>query len=333
MKSIVLLIILIMMFKAVSADTDTGIVYYESHKYDDAFIEFESSSQEGDEKSQNYLARMYARGEGTLKDNVKAIEWLNQSAVLGFPKSQYEMVKYYTQCSSKTVSSILSSNKQLLFDKIDGVLNKIRELDKHRGFSTAEIKTYTKLDSYGSMMHIADDFSYAYKNTGGNLDLPIYTSGESFNANWKGVIDSDSSIRDFLSKIKDNPNEVNSILVDTITKGISSISESPIESSNPVEIHFDYKILGLERDIERIWNNRIQFLSKSEKVLCNKNKNSYARFWAEKLYNNSDSSYRVKAKRLWDEYNLQKHQGDSRDTAIQNPQTSTFGNIKSWFRL
>jgi len=333
MKSILLLAIaLIMTFKAVLADTEAGIIYYESHKYNDAFVEFESSSQGGSEKAQNYLARMYARGEGTLMDNIKAIEWLNQSAVLGFSKSQYEMAKYYTQCSNKTVSSILSSNKQRLFDRIEGVVNKIKELDKYRNFSIAEIEIYNKLDRYSSMMHIADDFSYAYKNAGGNLDLPIYTSGESFNDNWGWFIDDDSLTRGFLRKIKDNPKEVSSTLVDTLTKGIASISKNPIEASNPAEIHWDPDILRLERDIERIWNNRILSLSKSEKALCNKDKNSYARFWTYKAYNNSDSSYRVKAKRLWDKHSLQRHQGESRDMTIQNPQTSTFDPIKSWFR-
>lgn len=62
------------------------------------FQEVQKQAMAGDAVAQNKLARMYALGQGGLKENsVEAAKWFRRSASQGYPRSEYNMGMIYSR--------------------------------------------------------------------------------------------------------------------------------------------------------------------------------------------------------------------------------------------
>ncbi|WP_455211188.1 tetratricopeptide repeat protein [Kaarinaea lacus] len=74
---------------------DEGISAYNSGNYLTARRIFKEIAKEGDPVAQRYLAEMYDKGLGGLKDYGKAVEWYRKAAIQNDSKAQYLLgVKY-----------------------------------------------------------------------------------------------------------------------------------------------------------------------------------------------------------------------------------------------
>lgn len=62
------------------------------------FQEIQAAAMKGDAVAQNKLARMYALGQGGLKQNsIEAAKWFRKSASQGYPRSEYNMGMIYSR--------------------------------------------------------------------------------------------------------------------------------------------------------------------------------------------------------------------------------------------
>ena len=79
----VLLLTLLHVNPAVSADFHKGVYAYKTGNYTKAFREFLSLAEQGDIRAQINLGVMYENGQGTIKDYVHAYMWWNFAASQG----------------------------------------------------------------------------------------------------------------------------------------------------------------------------------------------------------------------------------------------------------
>ncbi len=77
------------------AFADAGYDAYKSKNYSEAMRIWKSEADSGNEIAQYNVGLIYANGHGTLKDDKKAIYWLEKSAYGGYAKAQKGMATHY----------------------------------------------------------------------------------------------------------------------------------------------------------------------------------------------------------------------------------------------
>ncbi len=81
------------------AQYNIGVLYYlgeeVSKDNNKAYEWFEKSALQGNPMAQMFLGIVYFNGEGVPKDNKKAFEWFEKSAVQGFSDAQYNLGVMY----------------------------------------------------------------------------------------------------------------------------------------------------------------------------------------------------------------------------------------------
>lgn len=70
---------------------------YEQGNKVQAFKYLQQGASEGDKIAQYNLSISYSNGEGTAKDEKKALQWLEKSAQQGYEPAQYDLGLYYLQ--------------------------------------------------------------------------------------------------------------------------------------------------------------------------------------------------------------------------------------------
>ncbi|MBR6031632.1 MAG: sel1 repeat family protein [Bacteroidaceae bacterium] len=70
------------------AQNDLGYYWFRKEEYQKAFTYFQSAAEKGDAEAQNQLGVMYSRGQGTEKDDAKAVELYQKSAEQGYAIAQ-----------------------------------------------------------------------------------------------------------------------------------------------------------------------------------------------------------------------------------------------------
>ena len=70
-----------------AATLPEAISYFQSKQYDKSLPIFLASSEQGDTKSQSYLARIYVNGLGVEKNNTTALYWASRAAAKNDPIS------------------------------------------------------------------------------------------------------------------------------------------------------------------------------------------------------------------------------------------------------
>lgn len=73
---------------AVRADYDSGVLAYESGRYDIALDEFNLISERGDPRAQFMLGAMHFHGKGVPQNDGFAAIWFHKSAIQGHPGAQ-----------------------------------------------------------------------------------------------------------------------------------------------------------------------------------------------------------------------------------------------------
>ena len=66
-------------------------------KYQEAFISYEKSAQQGNPDAQNNLGAMFAKGQGVAKNDSEAVRWYRQAANQGHAKAQSNLGAIYAQ--------------------------------------------------------------------------------------------------------------------------------------------------------------------------------------------------------------------------------------------
>lgn len=79
------------------ADYDKGMTCFSNRDYACSYTEFKESAGNGDAKSQNMLAVLYATGNGVKEDNKLAFEWHYRAAIQGYKYSQSAVGRYYAR--------------------------------------------------------------------------------------------------------------------------------------------------------------------------------------------------------------------------------------------
>lgn len=138
MKKILLVSFLMLFSLSVKADFVTAENAFKDHRYLEAFNEFLPLSETGDYRVQYYLGYMYLNGLGVIRDDKKALEYIQKSAdqeyeeaqaLLGFlydegriiPKDKKKAIFYYEKATDKgNLFAIL--NLGVAYYKGDGVV-------------------------------------------------------------------------------------------------------------------------------------------------------------------------------------------------------------------
>ena len=79
MKKLILSIVLLFFTSVIYADFQSVANIYYKQDYENAFVEFKILAEQGDAKSQTYLANMYRNGKGVVKNEILADSWDKKS--------------------------------------------------------------------------------------------------------------------------------------------------------------------------------------------------------------------------------------------------------------
>ena len=72
-----------------------GISAYESGEFKLAMTIFSPLAVEGNRSAQFYLGKMYDYGQGTIQDDLKALNWYQKAAKQGHPEAQFGVARMW----------------------------------------------------------------------------------------------------------------------------------------------------------------------------------------------------------------------------------------------
>jgi len=144
------------------AFADAGYDAYKNKNYSEAMRIWKSEAEDGDAISQYNVGLIYASGHGTLKDDKKAIHWLEKSAYGGYAKAQKGMATHYinqiagwTSMYSESARfwvEALYNNKDDTYKKEAKELWEEYELSKYKAPFFMEIRMKSRIENDKSLI-------------------------------------------------------------------------------------------------------------------------------------------------------------------------------------
>ena len=95
MTKIIIVLVLLLPISAAVADIDKGFAAYEKGDYATALREWEPLAEQGDDRAQYNLGRLYLDGHGVPQDYSTAVKWYTLAAEQGFAKAQFNLGQMY----------------------------------------------------------------------------------------------------------------------------------------------------------------------------------------------------------------------------------------------
>ena len=144
------------------AFADAGYDAYKNKNYSEAMRIWKSEAEDGDAISQYNVGLIYASGHGTLKDDKKAIHWLEKSAYGGYATAQKGMATHYinqiagwTSMYSESARfwvEALYNNKDDTYKKEAKELWEEYELSKYKAPFFMEIRMKSRIENDKSLI-------------------------------------------------------------------------------------------------------------------------------------------------------------------------------------